>query len=217
MTMLTNRKNDELLRMAYASYKERKSMTSSERAKVRKAYTEHTMNNTTDDGRKGKTFEVTLRELINPNTMTLKCQKQGLADLPIVINKKRVKIECKTGGGELSCNLWLENWREEFNPLCDMNFDYIAYVMEYNHTVGDLWERTVIMTKDAFIEWLSSYNGEVTGLLTYKKNEGRIMIGNPRASKKRRNFIENLPKYAKSHNDCYSLGEFLTMADRASA
>ena len=193
-----NKISKEVLSLAYASSKERKQLNKKEREMVINEYINYTSNNLLDDGRNGKIFEIAIRGILQPNSIILKTQNQSYSDMTIK-NKstnKMVKIEIKTGGGELLRGLdWSSDWKNtilknDIIELLENKFDYICYIVEYKKNTDVIKAR--FFTPKQYIDWLDSYYKGFKSMITYKIKENRLMISNPKASKKRIEFYNNI-------------------------
>ena len=193
---------NELIAKAYGTKQERKKLTKAEKETVATAISNFNKNNVFDDGGKGRSFEIDFRMKWNFNSIVLKCQSAKKSDITFVRNGKYYTIEAKTGGGELANNVGMtaDEFNSEWTPENGMRFDYIAYCLDYSN--GDVETDTVIFTKTAFIRWLNSWQAPKglngwKGILTYKENEERVMIKDPRAGLKKaiENGKDSTPRY----------------------
>lgn len=186
--ILTASKNFEELKLEdRANLPERltKRMTLAERQEVRQAKTQKYLDNDlqiggTNPGGRGAGFENLCRDYLKPKSSILRMQAQNRDDLTITTkNGKILRIECKTGGGELAQGIPL-NWQEELQPQKDFKFDYIFYVPFFNPNLT-IEEQTIVMSKSSFLDWLASYNPKkgIYGLLKYHPTRARVMLQNP--------------------------------------
>lgn len=183
--------SNEVLSYAFMDYKTRKSLSKELRPRVISASMERYNSNSKDDGKYGKSLEVALRYLINPRTNVFLCQKVGAIDIAVrdKATNKPIKLEVKTGGGCLQEKLfgYKEIQTKELTTL-DMekvlDFDYIAYALDFSGDIEDVENEVIIFSKEYFIKFLNSYKKGVQNLVTIqrKKNEpyDRLMIQNPR-------------------------------------
>jgi hypothetical protein len=186
-------KND--LMIAYAPPKKRQKATQKQKQTTSKAISTYNYGNTQDDGGRGRSFEIDFRYSMIPNSSVMKTQRQFSTDTFFTYKGKAVRIECKTGGGALAEGLGLtkEEYKKDWTPRNGFKFDYLAYCFEYNANLP-MEDQVLIFSKTAFIKFLNTWtprrnastkaNQGWRNLLTYKENEGRVMIANPRAGLK---------------------------------
>lgn len=204
------------LRNCYKTSAERQALTTEDKRKARTAYCEYVLSNKTDDGNRGKAFEVLAREFITPRSSVLKCQSPGKNDLTKVIRtsdgKEAYNIECKTGSGEIYHGELPENWRElDMNNIIE--WDYIVYNPFYDGTTESLICDTFVLSRAAFVEWVKEFDemqgrGKKLSYLTYKPKECRLMLANIRSTETRRAFAENILDTMGDCDGVYTLDEF---------
>lgn len=197
MTTTTKQKQVNEVNLAYASSKERKRATAEERAAAMLEYTSRVLKNKRDDGRHGKVFEVDTRWELNPNTSVLKCQRPGMADIIKTVDKKRLNVEVKSGGGNI-CTLDLSEEMTPGNIRKNIKFDLIIYSVDADTN------NARVMTADQFIEMLTAFNPKKPSTF-FKRESGKnrnsrnIKINNP-YYKTRREYLEN-HEYGISYNE----------------
>ena len=113
----------------------------------------------TDDGAKGKAFEVAIRKFIQPTS-----KREGVThanasygDMRLKLDGSWVKVEIKTACGELATIECDDESAITFSAILP-KADYVIYCPEINDNIP-MEQQGFVFTRDEFLEMIASYSG----------------------------------------------------------
>lgn len=148
-----------------------------------------------DDGARGKSAEVALKNFINPNSRVKGCVTPQARTYDIFVreDRKQVNIEIKTACGELAITNELKKSVTEMISSIYPKSTYIAYCPEIDDDIP-MEKQFFMFSRDSFIEMCESYSGRgsIVRIKTPTNNTGAYRLsfqsfhseGRPKASAK---------------------------------